>query len=56
MVLESTIVCVDNSEYSRNGDFAPSRFVSGDVIEQFLSSQCCGFRRPNCALRSLSLM
>lgn len=28
MVLESTIVCVDNSEYSRNGDFPPSRFVS----------------------------
>lgn len=27
MVLESTIVCVDNSEFSRNGDFAPTRFV-----------------------------
>lgn len=25
MVLESTIVCVDNSEYMRNGDFIPSR-------------------------------
>ncbi|KAH7642679.1 regulatory particle non-ATPase 10 [Dermatophagoides farinae] len=25
MVLESTIVCVDNSEFMRNGDFVPSR-------------------------------
>lgn len=25
MVLESTIVCVDNSEYMRNGDFIPTR-------------------------------
>ena len=31
MVLESTIVCVDNSEYSRNGDFAPTRFVSATI-------------------------
>ena len=28
MVLESTIVCIDNSEFSRNGDFAPNRYVS----------------------------
>uniref|UniRef100_H2RXI6 26S proteasome non-ATPase regulatory subunit 4 n=1 Tax=Takifugu rubripes TaxID=31033 RepID=H2RXI6_TAKRU len=25
MVLESTVVCVDNSEYMRNGDFLPTR-------------------------------
>lgn len=25
MVLESTMICVDNSEYMRNGDFIPSR-------------------------------
>jgi len=25
MVLESTIICVDNSDYMRNGDFVPSR-------------------------------
>nr|CAG4640980.1 EOG090X08NC [Eulimnadia texana] len=25
MVLESTMICVDNSEYMRNGDFLPSR-------------------------------
>jgi len=26
MVLESTIICVDNSDYMRNGDFVPTRF------------------------------
>jgi len=25
MTLESTVICVDNSEFSRNGDFTPSR-------------------------------
>jgi 26S proteasome regulatory subunit N10 len=25
MVLEATILCLDNSEYSRNGDYIPSR-------------------------------
>lgn len=23
---EATVVCVDNSEYTRNGDYAPTRF------------------------------
>ena len=26
MVLESTIICIDNSEHMRNGDYSPSRF------------------------------
>jgi len=26
MVLEATIICIDNSEHMRNGDFSPSRF------------------------------
>ena len=25
MVLEATVICIDNSEYSRNGDYIPSR-------------------------------
>lgn len=34
MTLESTIICVDNSEFARNGDFTPSRFgVQQDVIQ-----------------------
>lgn len=28
MVLESTVVCVDNSDYMRNGDFVPSRLLA----------------------------
>ncbi|GFE54544.1 ubiquitin interaction motif family protein [Babesia ovis] len=28
MTLEATLICVDNSEYSRNGDFAPSRLAA----------------------------
>lgn len=28
MPLEAIMVCIDNSEWSRNGDFAPSRFDS----------------------------
>lgn len=26
MSLEATVVCVDNSEWTRNGDYAPNRF------------------------------
>ena len=26
MSLEATLVCVDNSEWTRNGDFAPTRW------------------------------
>ncbi|CAJ1939176.1 unnamed protein product [Sphenostylis stenocarpa] len=26
MVLEATLICIDNSEWMRNGDYAPSRF------------------------------
>ncbi|CAI5462304.1 unnamed protein product [Closterium sp. Yama58-4] len=33
MVLEATVVCVDNSEWMRNGDYAPSRFqAQADAI------------------------
>ena len=28
MTLESTIICVDNSEYCRNGDFGLNRLIS----------------------------
>lgn len=24
--MEATVVCIDNSEYTRNGDYAPTRF------------------------------
>lgn len=28
MVLEAAMVCLDNSDYMRNGDFAPNRLES----------------------------
>lgn len=28
MVLEAVMICIDNSDYTRNGDYAPSRFES----------------------------
>ena len=28
MPLETTIICLDNSEYMRNGDYAPTRLES----------------------------
>ena len=28
MPLEATMICLDNSEWSRNGDIAPSRWAS----------------------------
>lgn len=28
MPLEATMICMDNSEWNRNGDFAPSRWDS----------------------------
>ncbi|XP_039054830.1 26S proteasome non-ATPase regulatory subunit 4 homolog [Hibiscus syriacus] len=33
MVLEATMICVDNSEWMRNGDYSPSRFqVQADAV------------------------
>ena len=31
MVLESTIICVDNSQFMRNGDFHPTRLQAQQV-------------------------
>jgi len=36
-MLESTIVCVDNSEFSRNGDFTPSRLGAQQDVLQTIS-------------------
>ena len=36
MVLESTIICVDNSEFMRNGDFLPTR-IQAQQVRTFLS-------------------
>jgi len=40
MTLESTILCVDNTEFSRNGDFTPNRFgVQQDILQMLCRSK-----------------
>ncbi|GAU92114.1 hypothetical protein RvY_04239 [Ramazzottius varieornatus] len=40
MVLESTIVCVDNSEYMRNGDYVPTRLhAQNDAVNLICSAK-----------------
>lgn len=38
MVLEATMICLDNSDYSRNGDFNPSRLEA----QQDTANLICG--------------
>ncbi|XP_022706960.1 26S proteasome non-ATPase regulatory subunit 4-like [Varroa jacobsoni] len=44
MVLESTVVCVDNSEYMRNGDFLPTRL---QAQQEAVSLVCHSKARSN---------
>jgi len=40
MVLESTVICVDNSEYMRNGDFVPTRLLAQqDAVNMVCTSK-----------------
>lgn len=40
MVLESTVICVDNSEYMRNGDFVPTRLLAQqDAVNMVCNSK-----------------
>lgn len=51
MVLESTVICVDNTEYSRNGDFTPSRFgVQQDVLQTLSRTKMNSHPENNVAL------
>ena len=38
MGLESTIICVDNSEFMRNGDYLPTRLQAQQVSIIYLAS------------------
>jgi len=40
MVLEATVICIDNSEHMRNGDFSPSRFEA----QQDACNLICGVK------------
>ena len=44
MVLEATYLCVDNSDYMRNGDFAPSRMEAQPSTQQAIT-RCAGLPR-----------
>lgn len=40
MSLEATVVCVDNSEWTRNGDYAPNRFqAQADAVNELASAK-----------------
>jgi len=55
MVLESTIICVDNSEYMRNGDFLPTRLqAQQDAVGIIAQSKLRSNPESNVGLLTLS--
>jgi len=55
MVLESTIICVDNSEFMRNGDFIPSRLhAQQDAVQLVCNAKTRSNPENNIALMSMA--
>merc|ERR1712106_316761 len=55
MVLESTIICIDNSQYMRNGDFNPSRLIAQqDAVNLITQSKTRSNPESDVALMTLS--
>jgi len=55
MVLESTVICVDNSQYMRNGDFNPSRLAAQqDAVNLIAHSKTRANPESNVALMTLA--
>jgi len=55
MVLESTIICVDNSQYMRNGDFLPTRLqAQQDAVNLITHSKTRANPESTVALMTLS--
>jgi len=55
MVLESTMICVDNSEYMRNGDFLPSRLqAQQDAVNMVCHSKTRSNPESNVGLLTLA--
>jgi len=55
MVLESTIICVDNSQFMRNGDFHPTRLqAQQDAVNLITHSKTRSNPENNVALMTLS--
>ena len=41
MVLEATILCIDNSDWTRNGDYIPNRFQAQISAANFIIENRC---------------
>merc|ERR1712176_31885 len=55
MTLESTVICVDNSEYCRNGDYAPTRLLAQrDAINMVTRSKLKQNAEYTCALFTMA--
>lgn len=51
MVLESTMICVDSSDYMRNGDFVPTRYhAQQDAVGMVFHSKTRSNPENNCGL------
>ena len=54
MVLESTVICVDSSDYMRNGDFVPTRMqAQQDAVNLVCQSKTRSNPESNVALVSM---
>jgi len=55
MTLESTVICVDNSEYCRNGDYAPTRLLAQrDAINMVARAKLKKNVENSCALLTMA--
>jgi len=55
MTLESTVICVDNSEYCRNGDYAPTRLLAQrDAINMVARAKLRQNAENTCALLTMA--
>lgn len=55
MTLESTVICVDNSEFCRNGDYAPTRLLAQrDAINMVTRSKLKQNAENTCALLTMA--
>merc|ERR1711914_46963 len=55
MTLESTVICVDNSEYCRNGDHAPTRLLAQrDAINMVARAKLRQNAENTCALLTMA--
>ena len=41
MVLEATILCIDNSDWTRNGDYIPNRYQAQVAAANFIIENRC---------------